>query len=165
MRNNTSTTSTNLSFHATTSTSFINPFFFSSHTKQQVKRNMRDRATSLSSALFSPFSPDVRKRVKTITKTVSSRSLLVRGKNSYRKTVRNFFGSPNNRNAGNPSALWCESLGENKEAVLKKLSKMETRRQEIIFELTSSEAQYVEDLKNLHKVWVLKVGESECVCV
>jgi hypothetical protein len=125
-----------------------------SSSQREKSGSIRTRASTLSSGFLASFSPSVSlKKMKTLTKSVSSKSLLVRtSKRSYRKTVRNFFGSPNNRGSTG-SSLWCDTLGDNKEKVLKGLKKNEIRRQEVIFELTTGEEQYLEDLKNVVKVF------------
>eukprot|EP00048_Salpingoeca_helianthica_P016202 m.230988 g.230988 ORF g.230988 m.230988 type:complete len:521 (-) comp18207_c0_seq1:26-1588(-) len=115
---------------------------------------LRDRANTLSQALLSSFTPDTRKREHpTLTRSVSTRSLLSRTKNrSQRKTSRGYFGSPHMR-FSSTSQLWSETLGDEREAVLKSMSATELKRREAIHELISSEQQYLSDIQTLTKVF------------
>jgi hypothetical protein len=93
---------------------------------------LRDRANTLSQALLSSLTPDTRKREHpSLTRSVSTRSLLSRTKNrSQRKTSRGYFGSPHMR-FSSTSQLWSETLGDEREAVLKSISATELKRREV----------------------------------
>lgn len=115
---------------------------------------LRDRANTLSQVLLAPFTPSTQKREQpSLTRSVSTRSLLSRTKNrSQRKTSRGYFGSPHVR-FSSTSQLWSETLGEDREAVLKSISATELKRREAIHELISSEQQYLSDIQTLTKLF------------
>lgn len=70
------------------------------------------------------------KKLRQFSRSVSAKSLLTRNKrNSKKKTSRGYFGSP--CKATSTSSLWCETLGENKDEVLRTLSGTDQKRQEV----------------------------------
>lgn len=70
------------------------------------------------------------KKLRQFSRSVSAKSLLTRNKrNSKKKTARGYFGSPCRTTS--TSSLWCETLGENKEEVLRNLTRNDQKRQEV----------------------------------
>ena len=63
------------------------------------------------------------------------------------QTSRGYFGSPHLRGTiSSTTQLWSETLGEERDAVLKAISSKELKRRESIHEIVSTEAQYLKDL-------------------
>ena len=111
---------------------------------------VRERANTLAS-------PDVRKKMSRSISS-SSKSLmgsLGRRNSRKRKTAKSFFGSPAKRANTGGCSLWLETLEEPQAVVLERLGKTEVKRQEAIYEFTSSEALYAADLQNVVKVYLL----------
>lgn len=113
---------------------------------------LRDRANTL-------FSPDIRKKVKTLTRSVSARALISRRRSMSRKTKtsRSYFGSP--RKNTQTSSSWVESLGGEAETVTAVMAKDDIARQEVLYELTTGEAQYAKDLDHMERVFQKPMSE------
>ena len=140
-----SNTATTASASSASSKSAISP-------KQNSKRRALSRVVNECKGTVAASPKVIAKRMGKFSRSVSTKSLLNRRqRSSKRKTARGYFGSP--RRSNSTTSLWCETLGDNKEAVLNKLSTRDQRRQEAIFELTRGEEQYVKDLRNLIAVF------------
>lgn len=132
--------------------------------KRKHMEVLRDRANTLSQAILAPFcTPDGRKKAPSLTRSLSTRSLLSRSKSrSTRKTSRGYFGSPHMR-FSSTSQLWSDSLGEDRETVLKSIPAKELKRREAVHELVASETQYVGDVSTIVKLFCEPMRKMEII--
>lgn len=120
--------------------------------RRALSRKASELRSRSNTVVASPMA-SAAKRVRQFSRSVSAKSLLTRNKrSSKKKTSRGYFGSPCKTTS--TSSLWCETLGENKDEVLRTLSGTGQKRQEAIFELTKGEEQYANDLVNLERVFM-----------
>lgn len=92
---------------------------------------LRDRANTLSQAIFDLATPSKKSEHPTMSRSISSKSLISRSKSrSTRKTSRGYFGSPHARFTST-NQLWSDSLGDDRDAVLKSIPAKELKRREV----------------------------------
>eukprot|EP00047_Mylnosiga_fluctuans_P011257 m.20289 g.20289 ORF g.20289 m.20289 type:complete len:534 (+) comp3518_c0_seq2:84-1685(+) len=127
-----------------------------SASKRAATDVFRDRSNTLSFAQWLGVTGRTETPKKgSLQRSASTRSLISRMSrpgSTKKKTVRGYFGSPRNRHSST-SSLWTETLGDDKESVLKSISAKELKRREAVHEIVSTEGQYLEDIRNLVKLF------------
>ena len=61
------------------------------------------------------------------------------------------------------SQLWSDSLGEDRDTVLKSIPAKELKRREAVHELVSSEIQYLADITNIIKIFCEPMRKMEII--